>query len=153
MEVLNQKIESFNGDTSCIWTFGGTDYGTVINGSEYLHIRNGVTANETESILSFVHFGAGTYGLYLEDETNKTLYYLRYDDAQDDTKGWKTEANADPKANGNSLESYKSCVYLFKKITMQILQYFYIEPYDNERDFYEQFDVRLVQMKKLLEIA
>lgn len=39
---------------------------------------------------------------------------------------------------------------LIKKITMQILQYFYMEPFDKERDFYEQFDVRLVQMKKLL---
>lgn len=41
---------------------------------------------------------------------------------------------------------------LIKKITMQILQYFYIEPYDKERDFYEQFDLRLVQMKKMLGI-
>ena len=41
---------------------------------------------------------------------------------------------------------------LIKKITMQILQYFYIEPYDKERDFYEQFDLRLAQMKKMLGI-
>lgn len=39
---------------------------------------------------------------------------------------------------------------LIKKVTMQILQYFYIEPYDQERDFYEQFDLRLAQMKKIL---
>lgn len=37
-----------------------------------------------------------------------------------------------------------------KKTTMQILQFFYIEPYTPEKDFYEQFDIRLAQMKKLL---
>ena len=37
-----------------------------------------------------------------------------------------------------------------KKITMQILQYFYIEPYSDEKDFYEQFYERLTQMKKLI---
>ena len=39
---------------------------------------------------------------------------------------------------------------LIKRTTMQILQYFYIEPYHQDADFYEQFDTRLVQMKKLL---
>lgn len=39
---------------------------------------------------------------------------------------------------------------LIKKVTMQILQYFYIEPYSKEKDFYEQVDVRISQMKKLL---
>lgn len=41
---------------------------------------------------------------------------------------------------------------LIKKVTMQILQYFYIEPYrkDEDTDFYEQFYLRLNQMKKLL---
>ena len=119
VDIANQKIESFDGDTSCIWTFSGSDNGTVTNGLEYLHIRNGVIANELESVLSFSHFGAGTYGVYLEDATDKTLYYLRYDDNQ----GWKTEANADPKASGNSLASYISCVYLFKKITTQTVSY------------------------------
>ena len=117
--ISGQMIENFDNDEASIWTFGGSDNGTVINGLEYLHIRNGVTSNETESILSFSHFGAGTYGVYLEDATNNTMYYLRYDD----TQGWKTEENADPKANGNSLSSYKSCVYLFKKITMQTVSY------------------------------
>ena len=37
-----------------------------------------------------------------------------------------------------------------KKLTMQILQYFYIEPYSDEKDFYEQFYERLSQMKKLI---
>ena len=38
---------------------------------------------------------------------------------------------------------------LIKRISMQILQYFYIEPYHTDCDFYEQFDKRLIQMKKL----
>lgn len=38
---------------------------------------------------------------------------------------------------------------LIKRIAMQILQYFYIEPYHTDSDFYEQFDKRLIQMKKL----
>ena len=38
---------------------------------------------------------------------------------------------------------------LIKRIVMQILQYFYIEPYHTDCDFYEQFDKRLIQMKKL----
>lgn len=38
---------------------------------------------------------------------------------------------------------------LIKRIAMQILQYFYIEPYHTDCDFYEQFDKRLIQMKKL----
>ena len=38
---------------------------------------------------------------------------------------------------------------LIKRIAMQILQYFYIEPYHADSDFYEQFDKRLIQMKKL----
>ena len=42
---------------------------------------------------------------------------------------------------------------LIKRTTMQILQYFYIEPYHQDADFYEQFDTRLVQMKKLLGIG
>ena len=119
VEISGQMIADFPNDETCIWTFGGTNNGTVINGAEYLHIRNGITANETESILSFAHFGVGTYGVYLEDATNETLYYLRYDDAI----GWKTEENADQTANGNSLASYTSCVYLFKKITMQTVSY------------------------------
>ena len=36
---------------------------------------------------------------------------------------------------------------LIKRIAMQILQYFYIEPYHTDCDFYEQFDKRLIQMK------
>jgi len=36
-----------------------------------------------------------------------------------------------------------------KRTAMQILQYFYIEPYHADSDFYEQFDKRLIQMKKL----
>lgn len=36
-----------------------------------------------------------------------------------------------------------------KRTAMQILQYFYIEPYHTDSDFYEQFDKRLIQMKKL----
>lgn len=36
-----------------------------------------------------------------------------------------------------------------KRTAMQILQYFYIEPYHTDCDFYEQFDKRLIQMKKL----
>ena len=39
---------------------------------------------------------------------------------------------------------------LIKKVTMQILQYFYIEPYSKEKEFYEQIDARISQMKKLL---
>lgn len=38
---------------------------------------------------------------------------------------------------------------LMKQVTMQLLQFFYIEPYTEERDFYEQFDERLVHAKKL----
>lgn len=38
---------------------------------------------------------------------------------------------------------------LIKRIAMQILQYFYIETYHTDCDFYEQFDKRLIQMKKL----
>lgn len=38
---------------------------------------------------------------------------------------------------------------LIKKISMQILQFFYIEPYTDERDFYEQFFERLTHVKKL----
>lgn len=41
---------------------------------------------------------------------------------------------------------------LIKRVTMQILQYFYIEPYSGERNFYEQFDQRLAQAKKLFEV-
>lgn len=41
---------------------------------------------------------------------------------------------------------------LIKRIAMQILQYFYIEPYHTDCDFYEQFDKRLIQMKKLVGI-
>lgn len=36
-----------------------------------------------------------------------------------------------------------------KQTTMQLLQFFYIEPYTTERDFYEQFDERLTHAKKL----
>lgn len=39
-----------------------------------------------------------------------------------------------------------------KLTAMQILQYFYIEPYHTDCDFYEQFDKRLIQMKKLVGI-
>ena len=39
-----------------------------------------------------------------------------------------------------------------KRTAMQILQYFYIEPYQTDCDFYEQFDKRLIQMKKLVGI-
>lgn len=39
-----------------------------------------------------------------------------------------------------------------KRTAMQILQYFYIEPYHTDCDFYEQFDKRLIQMKKLVGI-
>ena len=39
-----------------------------------------------------------------------------------------------------------------KRTAMQILQYFYIEPYHADSDFYEQFDKRLIQMKKLVGI-
>lgn len=38
---------------------------------------------------------------------------------------------------------------LMKKVTMQILQFFYIEPYSQEKDFYEQFFERLQHAKKL----
>ena len=38
---------------------------------------------------------------------------------------------------------------LIKRTTMQILQYFYIEPYHADSDFYEQFATRLAQVKKL----
>lgn len=41
---------------------------------------------------------------------------------------------------------------LIKRIAMQILQYFYIEPYHTDCDFYEQFDKRLIQMMKLVGI-
>ena len=37
-----------------------------------------------------------------------------------------------------------------KKITLQILQCFYIEPYSEDEDFYKQFDKRLAQMKRLI---
>lgn len=37
---------------------------------------------------------------------------------------------------------------LIKKVTMQILQTFYMEPFHAEEDFYPQFYARLVQMKK-----
>lgn len=40
---------------------------------------------------------------------------------------------------------------LIKRTTMQILQYFYIEPYHEGEDFYGQFAQRLAQMRKLLE--
>lgn len=39
-----------------------------------------------------------------------------------------------------------------KRTAMQILQYFYIEPYHTDCDFYGQFDKRLIQMKKLVGI-
>lgn len=39
-----------------------------------------------------------------------------------------------------------------KKITMQILQFFYIEPYNPEVDFYEQFYERFVHFKRLLKM-
>lgn len=41
---------------------------------------------------------------------------------------------------------------LIKKVTMQILQYFYVEPYNKEKDFYEQVSARIKQMKGLLGI-
>lgn len=37
-----------------------------------------------------------------------------------------------------------------KKITLQILQCFYIEPYSKDEDFYTQFYKRLEQMKRLI---
>ena len=37
-----------------------------------------------------------------------------------------------------------------KKVTIQILQSFYVEPYHKDEDFYEQFYKRLTQMKKLI---
>lgn len=39
---------------------------------------------------------------------------------------------------------------LIKTVTMQLLQYFYVEPYAQDRDFYEQFYERLDKTKKLL---
>ena len=117
--ISGHTINSFANDAACIWTFGGAESGTIKNGSEYLHIRNGVEFNGSETILNYAHFGAGTYGLYLEDATNNTLYYLRYDEAQ----GWKAEQNSDENASGTSLASYTSCVYLFKKITMRTVSY------------------------------
>ena len=38
---------------------------------------------------------------------------------------------------------------LIKKVTMQILQFFYIEPYKTEEDFYAQFYTRLEHIKKM----
>lgn len=38
---------------------------------------------------------------------------------------------------------------LIKKATMQLLQFFYIEPYKPEEDFYSQFYTRLEHIKKL----
>lgn len=38
---------------------------------------------------------------------------------------------------------------LIKTVSMQILQFFYIEPYQGEQDFYEQFFNRLEHFKKL----
>ncbi len=37
-----------------------------------------------------------------------------------------------------------------KKITMQILQCFYVEPYMQDADFYQQFYKRLEQMKRMI---
>lgn len=39
---------------------------------------------------------------------------------------------------------------LIRKVTLQILQSFYIELYHKDEDFYEQFYKRLTQMKKLI---
>ena len=86
--ISNQKIDKFDGDDSCIWTFEGAENSTVANGSDYLHIQNEVSFDSNISILSFANFTAGTYGIYLEDSTNQSLHYLRYD-AQE----WKTEVN------------------------------------------------------------
>lgn len=38
---------------------------------------------------------------------------------------------------------------LIKKVTMQILQFFYIEPYKTEEDFYAQFYARLEHIQKI----
>lgn len=38
---------------------------------------------------------------------------------------------------------------LMKQVTMRILQFFYMEPYTQERDFYEQFQERLSHAKKM----
>ena len=115
--ISGQTIAKFTNAESCTWTFGGTDNGTVKNGSRYLQIRSGVSLSTTESILSFAHFGAGTYGVYIKDSTNSALYYLRYN------MRWRTETNTGQNASGTNLSSYKSCVYLFKKITTQTVSY------------------------------
>lgn len=39
---------------------------------------------------------------------------------------------------------------VIKKVTMQILQYFYIESYSEDKDFYEQINSRMQQMRGLL---
>jgi len=42
---------------------------------------------------------------------------------------------------------------LIRRTAMELLQYFYIEPYRADEDFYAQFDRRLAQYKKLQNIA
>ena len=40
---------------------------------------------------------------------------------------------------------------LVKKIDLFILQHFFMEPYHQTKDFYEQFNLRLEKAKKVLE--
>ena len=115
--ISNQTISSF-GDASCIWTFEGAANGTVTNGSDYLDIQDGISFSPEKSILNFADFSAGVYGIYLEDATSHSLHYLRYDGSN-----WIEEVNSDTDASGSNMGSYKSCVYLFKKITFQTISY------------------------------
>ena len=39
---------------------------------------------------------------------------------------------------------------MIKKINMLVLQYFFLEKYDSEHDFYPQFQKRLEEMKKII---
>lgn len=119
VEISNHKINSFDGDSSCVWTFGGVENGTITNGDYYLDIGSKLNVQTSESILNYADLGLGTYGIYLKDATTQYLYYLRYDN----TEGWKVEQNINTNADANNLSSYISCVYLFKKITMQSVSY------------------------------
>ena len=120
--ISNQKINRFDGDSSCIWTFGGVENGTITNEDDYLDIGDELSVEESESILNFANLGLGTYAIYLKDATSQCLYYLRYDNTEG-SEGWKAEQNINTNADANNVSSYISCVYLFKKITMQSVSY------------------------------
>lgn len=115
--ISDKTISSFD-DAACIWTFDGAENGTVTNDSDYLDIQHGISFSPEKSILNFADFSAGVYGIYLEDATSHSLHYLRYDGSN-----WIEEVNSDAGASGNNMGSYKSCVYLFKKITFQNISY------------------------------